>query len=41
MPSACLTWGLRLWHTFWNAGDDDASALEIISPSGFEKHSSG
>jgi mannose-6-phosphate isomerase-like protein (cupin superfamily) len=26
------------WHTFWNAGDDDASLLEIISPAGFEKY---
>ncbi len=23
-------------HTFWNAGDDDARLLEIISPAGFE-----
>ena len=26
------------WHTFWNAGDGDASLLEIISPAGFEKY---
>lgn len=26
------------WHTFWNAGDQDASLLEIISPAGFEKY---
>jgi len=26
------------WHSFWNAGDDDASLLEIISPAGFEKY---
>ncbi len=26
------------WHTFWNAGDEDASLLEIISPGGFEKY---
>lgn len=26
------------WHTFWNAGDDDASLLEIISPAGLEKY---
>jgi quercetin dioxygenase-like cupin family protein len=25
------------WHTFWNAGDDAAKVLEIISPAGFEK----
>ena len=24
------------WHTFWNAGDDDARLLEMISPAGFE-----
>lgn len=26
------------WHTFWNAGDEGASLLEIISPAGFEKY---
>lgn len=26
------------WHTFWNAGDGDASLLEIISPAGFEHY---
>ena len=26
------------WHTFWNAGDEDASLLEIISPAGFENY---
>jgi quercetin dioxygenase-like cupin family protein len=25
------------WHTFWNAGDDPARLLEIISPAGFER----
>lgn len=25
------------WHTFWNAGDDPARILEIISPGGFEE----
>jgi quercetin dioxygenase-like cupin family protein len=25
------------WHTFWNAGDEPARILEIISPAGFEK----
>jgi quercetin dioxygenase-like cupin family protein len=24
------------WHTFWNAGDERATLLEIISPAGFE-----
>lgn len=24
------------WHTFWNAGDEPAFILEIISPAGFE-----
>ena len=26
------------WHSFWNAGDDPARILEIISPAGFEKY---
>src|SRR5579859_3492071 len=26
------------WHTFWNAGEEDASLLEIISPAGFENY---
>ena len=26
------------WHTFWNAGDEPASLLEIISPAGLEKY---
>jgi quercetin dioxygenase-like cupin family protein len=26
------------WHTFWNAGDEPARILEIISPGGFEKY---
>ncbi len=25
------------WHTFWNAGDEPASLLELISPAGFER----
>jgi mannose-6-phosphate isomerase-like protein (cupin superfamily) len=24
------------WHTFWNAGDEPCSILEIIAPGGFE-----
>src|SRR5947209_18435551 len=24
------------WHTFWNAGDQPARILELISPAGFE-----
>lgn len=24
------------WHTFWNAGDQEASLLEIIAPAGFD-----
>jgi mannose-6-phosphate isomerase-like protein (cupin superfamily) len=32
-----LVWKPRnQWHTFWNAGDEPASILEIISPAGFE-----
>ena len=26
------------WHAFWNAGDEPARVLEIISPAGFEKY---
>ena len=26
------------WHTFWNAGDEPARLLEIISPAGFEEY---
>jgi quercetin dioxygenase-like cupin family protein len=26
----------REWHSFWNAGDEPARILEIISPGGFE-----
>ena len=25
------------WHTFWNASDEPAKLLEIISPAGFEQ----
>lgn len=25
------------WHTFWNAGDEPATVLELISPAGLEK----
>ena len=25
------------WHTFWNAGDEPAVALELISPAGLEQ----
>jgi len=25
------------WHTFWNAGDEPAKVLEIISPAGLEE----
>ena len=25
------------WHTFWNAGNEPASILEIIAPAGFEQ----
>ncbi len=27
----------KQWHTFWNAGDEPARLLEIISPAGFEQ----
>ena len=25
------------WHTFWNAGDEPAAVLELISPAGLER----
>lgn len=28
----------RQWHTFWNAGDEPARILEIITPAGFEEY---
>lgn len=28
----------NVWHSFWNAGDESARLLEIISPSGFEHY---
>lgn len=27
-----------VWHTFWNASDEPARLLEIISPAGFEQY---
>ena len=27
----------HVWHTFWNAGDEECRLLEIISPGGFEE----
>jgi mannose-6-phosphate isomerase-like protein (cupin superfamily) len=27
-----------IWHAFWNAGDEPARLLEIISPAGFEQY---
>jgi len=27
-----------IWHTFWNAGDEPARVLELISPAGFERY---
>ena len=26
-----------VWHTFWNAGDEPARLLEVISPAGFDQ----
>ena len=28
----------RIWHAFWNAGDEPARLLELISPAGFERY---
>ena len=27
-----------IWHAFWNAGDEPARILEVISPAGFERY---
>ena len=27
-----------IWHSFWNAGDEPARLLELISPAGFEQY---
>ena len=27
-----------IWHAFWNAGDEPARLLELISPGGFERY---
>jgi quercetin dioxygenase-like cupin family protein len=27
-----------IWHGFWNAGDEPARVLELISPAGFENY---
>ena len=27
-----------IWHAFWNAGDQPARVLEVISPAGFEHY---
>ena len=27
-----------IWHSFWNAGDETARLLELISPAGFEQY---
>lgn len=28
----------NVWHSFWNAGDEPARLLEVISPAGFEHY---
>jgi quercetin dioxygenase-like cupin family protein len=37
-PGDLISKPRRQWHTFWNAGDESASLLEIISPAGFERY---
>jgi hypothetical protein len=27
-----------IWHAFWNAADEPARVLEVISPAGFERY---
>ena len=36
-PGALLFKPRNQWHTFWNAGEQPARLLEIISPGGFER----
>src|SRR4029450_10316999 len=36
-PGALVFKPRNQWHTFWNAGDEPARVLEIISPAGFER----
>jgi quercetin dioxygenase-like cupin family protein len=36
-PGALIFKPRNQWHTFWNAGDEPARLLEIISPAGFER----
>jgi quercetin dioxygenase-like cupin family protein len=35
-PGDLLSKPRGIWHAFWNAGDEPARLLEIISPGGFE-----
>lgn len=37
-PGALIFKPRNEWHTFWNAGDEPARILEIISPAGFERY---
>ena len=37
-PGAVIFKPRNQWHTFWNAGDEPARILEVISPAGFERY---
>ena len=37
-PGSLIFKPRQQWHTFWNAGDNPARILEIISPAGFERY---
>jgi quercetin dioxygenase-like cupin family protein len=37
-PGALIFKPRQQWHTFWNASDEMARVLEIISPAGFERY---
>lgn len=37
-PGALIFKPRGQWHTFWNAGDEPARILEMISPAGFEAY---
>jgi quercetin dioxygenase-like cupin family protein len=36
-PGDLITKPRGQWHTFWNAGDEPAAVLELISPGGLEE----
>jgi quercetin dioxygenase-like cupin family protein len=37
-PGEFVVKSRQIWHAFWNAGDETARLLELISPGGFERY---